>query len=326
MPTVPLVSFVIPVRNDARRLQRCLESIRNAEYPADRIELIVADNGSTDESAAIAVSLGARVLSLPDRRVAEIRNLAAQASCGEVIAFVDADHEIVSGWVPSAIETLQREGVAAVGDQYHAPPHGTWVQRQYDRLRSRSTGVRDTSWLPSGNLAVWRRVFDAVDGFDAGLETCEDVEFCKRLRASGARVVSDQRLVSTHFGDPATLARLFMSELWRGRDNIRVTLRRPLTPREVTGLLVPIVELLLLGLTIVGLFTMARSGPWLALAAVAGILALSAAQSVRMLRSGAAINSVDGVQTFAVAGVYGIARAMALVVRASHQLRREGRG
>ena len=55
------VSFVIPVRNDARRLHRCLASIAANCYPPDRIEIIVADNGSQDDSAAVAGQAGARV-------------------------------------------------------------------------------------------------------------------------------------------------------------------------------------------------------------------------------------------------------------------------
>src|SRR5438552_1216816 len=82
---VPVVSFIVPVRNDAGRLAQCLASIRAVDYPGDRLEIVVADNGSTDGSGAIAREAGAEVLSLPRLRVAEMRNLAVQHCHGEIV-------------------------------------------------------------------------------------------------------------------------------------------------------------------------------------------------------------------------------------------------
>ena len=53
----PVVSFVIPVRNDAVRLHRCLDSIARNDYPADRVQVIVIDNGSRDDTTGIARKL-----------------------------------------------------------------------------------------------------------------------------------------------------------------------------------------------------------------------------------------------------------------------------
>ncbi len=320
---LPLVSFVIPVLNDARRLANCLASVRKSDYPADRLEIIVADNGSTDGSDRVGREAGATVLSLPGRAVAQLRNDAVAAARGDIIAFVDADHEISPGWVRSAVETLSAPGTAAVGATYTTPPGGTWVQRQYDRLRRRDTRVRDTEWLGSGNLAIWRAMFEHLGGFDTSLETCEDVDLCQRLRAAGAKVKSDPRLESTHFGDPATLRELFFGELWRGRDNFRVSLRPPVTVRNLVGLGVTVAELLLLALAAAGLATIGLFGGPIAAVALIGIAALACLQSVRMLRSGAPIRFADVPQTFTVAGVYGVARALALVVRAPHRMRQQ---
>lgn len=324
MAPLPVVSFVVPVRNDARRLARCLESIGRLDYPSDRLEVVVADNGSTDGSDRVARDLGARLIPLPGRRVSQMRNEAVKATRGGVVAFVDADHEIGRAWARSAVETLQTAGASAAGAEYHAPQDGTWVQKQYDRLRRRGTGVRETKWLGSGNLAVWRSAFDAVGGFDTALETCEDVDFCRRLRARGTRVMSDSRLESTHFGDPATLGELFVGELWRGRDNVRVSLRSPRALRDLGSLLMPMAQLGLLVLALVGAVTASSRGPLLALVALAGLAATATLQSIRMLRSGASVRASDVVETFAVAGVYGIARALALVVRVPHRLRHQG--
>src|SRR5262245_53653351 len=132
---LPKVSFVIPVRDDAGRLARCLASIASNHSQA---EIIVADNGSRDRSPEVAAQAGARVLPLPGLRVAELRNRAAGAASGDILAFVDADHEIAPTWVRAAIEALAPERAGAAGALYTAPPGGTWVQRLYGALRGRT--------------------------------------------------------------------------------------------------------------------------------------------------------------------------------------------
>jgi len=68
-----MVSFIVPVRNDAARLQRCLVSIaRNGT--AGLSEILVVDNGSTDDSVAVARAAGAKVIVVPEGRVARLRN------------------------------------------------------------------------------------------------------------------------------------------------------------------------------------------------------------------------------------------------------------
>ncbi len=199
------MSFVIPVRDDAARLRRCLDTIRAADYPANLLEIVVVDNGSADGSPDVARAARAQVLVCPDVSVSELRNRGAAAASGDILAFVDADHEIVPDWVPQAVQTLHTPHAGAVGAAYQAPADGTWVQKTYDLLRRRHANVIEVDWLGSGNIAVWRRTFESVGGFDAALQTCEDVDLCRRIRAGGQNVLHDARLRSTHLGDPATL-------------------------------------------------------------------------------------------------------------------------
>lgn len=324
MTSLPRVSFIIPVRNDRDRLGQCLASIAASAYPADRVEVVVVDNGSTDDSIDVARRLGATVMTLPGSNVAELRNAGSRRARGEILAFVDADHEIGAGWLLSAVEDLWRHGVGVVGALCHAPLDGTWVQRTYDRFRARTAGCYEVEWLGSGNLAVWRDVFERAGGFDVALETCEDVELCQRLRALGFRILNDDRLRNVHLGDPATLAHLFRGELWRGRDNLRVSLRGPFSWRALPSLAIPIIDLTMVPLALVGLVLApfrGDAGLGLATMALSVILALVSLRVARMSRRTPL--SVRGVgQAFAVAFVYDIARALALVARAPHRAHR----
>src|SRR5262245_20579621 len=101
----PRVSFVVPVRNDAAGLAKCLRSIRANEQESGAIDIVVIDNGSVDGSSEVARQLGARVRVVTNARVAELRNHGARHASGDVLAFVDADHEISPDWLAAAHET-----------------------------------------------------------------------------------------------------------------------------------------------------------------------------------------------------------------------------
>jgi hypothetical protein len=319
-----MISFVVPVRDDAARLARCLASIRAAAGDG-AAELVVVDNGSSDGSADVAAAAGAVVLSRPALGVSTLRNLGAAAAKGDLLAFVDADHELDPGWLEAARSVLADPTVAAAGAQYRAPSPGTWVQRCYDRLRKRQPECHDVDWLPSGNLVVRRTWFNSVGGFDTGLDTCEDVDFCRRLRASGGRVVADERIGSVHLGDPATLRALFLGELWRGRDSLRVSLRGPLTPRTMMGLAPPVGILLALPAAAAGLATGAPTGRVVAGAASAVVLLFVSLRAAMLIGRGPRRQTVaDLAQAWIVAAVYDLARAFALVARGGHRTRRSG--
>ena len=167
----PRVSFVIPVKDDADRLRHCLTTIAANAYPREAVEVIVADNGSTDASAQVAIEAGATVQHVPGCRVSEVRNRAAATASGAIIAFVDSDHEISRTWIDAAVDSLTEQRVGAVGALCRPPSNGTWVQRMYGVLRGRTVGRSDVEWLGAGNMAVSSEAFFSVGGFDQALET-----------------------------------------------------------------------------------------------------------------------------------------------------------
>jgi Glycosyl transferase family 2 len=318
----PSISFVIPVRNDAVRLDACLRSILKNGTGRGQIEIIVVDNGSSDGSAEVAASRGAKVLTVDQGRVSALRNYGARHASAEVLAFIDADNEIVAGWVYAALSCLQKPGVGAAGALYHAPSDGTWVQRVYDHLRGARHGQSEAYWLGSGNLAVRSDAFTALGGFDTSLETCEDVEFCHRLRASGLKIISDARLKSVHHGDPRTLAEVFSGERWRGRDNLRVSFRRPISWPSVPSAVIPIVHVGLMAAAVIGLGAVAIAGRVGLLVFAAAIAAFVVPTGLRVIYAVVRDGHLDVgrmLQAFLVGCAYDCGRALALVSPAPHR-------
>jgi hypothetical protein len=141
------------------------------------------------------------------------------------------------------------------------------------------------------------------------------------VRAAGFRLVSDARLDTIHHGDPETLTAVFRSELWRGRDNLKVSLKGPTTWRTLATALISVVDVVLAGVAFAG--AAASAAGWLpgipiTLASVALFVAGAAAKVVRARQRDAA-PAAGLVETLVVACVYDVARALALFTRAPHR-------
>ena len=91
------ISVVVPVRDDARLLERCLAALSAQSRPAD--EIVVVDNGSSDDSALVARAAGARVITEPERGIPRAASAGYDAATGDVIARIDADTVCPPGWL-----------------------------------------------------------------------------------------------------------------------------------------------------------------------------------------------------------------------------------
>lgn len=286
----PMVAVVIPVRNDAKRLRVCLESLRRSDYPASRVRVIVIDNGSSDASAQVAVEYGAELLKAPGLKVGAVRNRGvAVAEDAEIIAFVDSDHELPTDWLTHGVARLvERTDIVAAGAHYLAPPQGTWVQSTWALHRLRRRKLGEATWLGAGNLFIRRKDFQAVGGFDESLTASEDVDLCERLRQNRGVILLDPAIRSIHHGEPQTLVQFFKKELWRGKSGVRGFLAHGMPWHEWPSLAFPAWHFFFLIAMATSLIALAwNASPYWLLISVMGLflpsvlLALKTAQQQR---------------------------------------------
>jgi glycosyltransferase involved in cell wall biosynthesis len=194
------VSVIVPVYDDATNID---ESVRVLKVAAADAELIVVDDGSTDDSAAVAERAGARVVRQPRNAGASAaRNAGVQAAAGDILVFVDADVVAARDAVSRLVGVLDAEpDVAAVFGSYDDTPRAPDLVSQYRNLLHHFVhqhGAGDASTFWAGLGAVRRTAFDAVGGFDPRVRGIEDIELGYRLRAKGFRIRLDPRIQGTH--------------------------------------------------------------------------------------------------------------------------------
>jgi glycosyltransferase involved in cell wall biosynthesis len=185
------LSVIIPCLNAAKTIGAQLEALGNQhwEHPW---EVIVSDNGSTDDSRAIVEGLRAqlpnlRVVDASDRRgPAHAMNAGASAARGEALAFCDADDEVAPGWVAAMGAALSIHDFVAcrIDLEKLNPP---WMQRRSPQERD----VQRYSYPPylphagGGTLGVKRRIHEAAGGFDESLPYLQDTDYCWRVQLAG---------------------------------------------------------------------------------------------------------------------------------------------
>jgi len=220
-------SIVIPAFNEERVISKCLDSIAGLEFPHQKFEVIVVDNGSSDRTHEIAESyreaMNITVLLRPKINISALRNAGAAASSGEYLIFLDADMLVSEDWLRKVEELFISSNAEVIGGSYKVPEHSSWVARVWFGRRAKVVNLLP-SYIPSGNLMIRRSQFNAIGGFDETLETSEDCDFCCRARALGMNLAEYDAISVVHLGSPQTLRAFFRREIWHGSSVLRVFL------------------------------------------------------------------------------------------------------
>jgi mycofactocin glycosyltransferase len=189
----PKVSVIIPVKDQASDLRQCLKSLRELDYPREKFEIIVADDGSQEDIAA-AASHDVVLLRLDSSLgPGAARNLGVNNSSGEILAFLDADCTADKNWLMEILPFFKVDRLGAAGG-YVDSFYRTGLLDRYEEVSSSlNMGKRllfqneknSTFYLPTCNLLVSRKAFTDAGGFKSGMRVGEDVDFCWRMRDSG---------------------------------------------------------------------------------------------------------------------------------------------
>jgi len=182
-----MISFIVPAYNEEALIGRTLDALnRAAESIGEPFEIVVADDASSDRTAAIAEARGARLTRVNLRQIAATRNAGAREAIGDKLIFVDADTVVSEQVVRTAIEAMDKGaagGGSAVSFDGPLPRYAELVHPTLVRL-FRATGLACGCFL-----FCTRRAFEAAGGFDEKLFASEEIAMSRALKRQGRFVV-----------------------------------------------------------------------------------------------------------------------------------------
>jgi len=242
---VPVISVVIPVRNEEKHLGAVIENLLAQEYPPDRFEILVVDGNSTDNTARV-VGEAARqsttpikLLSNPRQLSSAGRNVGVRHSSGELIVFIDGHCHIPSHQL--LLNTARYfDGIGAdclCRQQPLTAPGSNWFQRVVANVRASVIGhgldssIYDASLEgfiePTSSGASYRRdIFDRVGFYDEDFDACEDVEFNYRVFRAGLRSYINPQL-TVQYHPRSSYSGLWAQMVRYGRGRCRFTNKHP---------------------------------------------------------------------------------------------------
>lgn len=292
-PASAPVSVIVPMRDEALHVDRCLDGLLGQDY-AGEIEVLCVDGASADGTRDRVLSRAAddarvRLIDNPARVIPTALNLGLAAARHALVLRMDAHAEPAPDYVRRSVEVLVESGADCVGGRWETVGHGPSGEAIAAALTS-PFGTGGAAWRASDVEAdvdtvpygLWRRAeLLALGGFDEDLEANEDYELLYRLRARGGRVrfTPDVRAVYHSRRHLPALARQYLRY---GRWKARVALMHPrsLRPRHLVA------PAFVLALAVGVALALALGPPWTTLlaAGVAAWLAAALAASVAVAR------------------------------------------
>jgi glycosyltransferase involved in cell wall biosynthesis len=199
----PYISIIIPLYNAEKTLEKCLNAIFSSRYK--NFEVLVVDDGSTDNSIKIAESFSCKILKLKHNQGPSVaRNWGAKNARGDVLLFIDSDIVIQRDTLDLFVDSL-KDYPAVFGIYTQKPGTGkllTLYQNFYAHKSIQQTREL-TAMLYSYCVAIKKKVFDEVGGFDQRWirATFEDVEFGLRITQKGHQIYLNKNIQVVHHAD-----------------------------------------------------------------------------------------------------------------------------
>ena len=227
---MPKVSIVIPCYNEQSTIRPLLEALREQTFPRSKMEVIISDGMSTDNTRAEIAAfkkqyrdLNVRVVENTRRSIPSAVNRAMEVSRGEIIVRLDAHSKPYPDYVENCVKALEAKRGDNVGGVWEIRAGAkTWIAESIAVAASHPLGVGDALYrharqaaevdtVPFGSFK--RALIEKVGAFDESLLTNEDYEFNARVRKAGGRIWLDPSIRSIYFAR-STLLEL-ARQYWR---------------------------------------------------------------------------------------------------------------
>jgi len=216
----PFVTIIIPCLNEENYIKQCLNSIFCLDYPKNKLEIIVIDNGSTDRTLDILSEYSNVIVDHWGGNIGAVRNRGAQLSKGEILAFVDGDCVVKAKWLTAAVEELKRDSVGAVGGiPLVNTKSANWVERSWVLHPVPKTEY--VGRLATASFLIKKKIYFDLGGFNEDVASGEDMEFSKRIINANYKLRLLSECAVIHNGYPKTLLSLLKRQVWHASSYLK---------------------------------------------------------------------------------------------------------
>ena len=175
----PLVSIVVTTKNEEKNIENCLKSVKNQNYPQNKIEIIVVDNNSQDKTKEIAYGYTDKVYNFGPERSAQ-RNFGVKKAAGKYILYLDADMILSENVIKECVEKCEKDkDLVALYIPERIIGEGFWIKvRDFERSFYTGTCIDAVRFIRKDK-------FQEIGGFDENLIAAEDWDFDRRIKEKG---------------------------------------------------------------------------------------------------------------------------------------------
>jgi glycosyltransferase involved in cell wall biosynthesis len=212
-------SIVIPALNESEYIEQCLKSLNNQSYPRDRYEIIIVDNGSTDNTVEIAKKYADAVFVKNDGNVGAVRNYGAKKSSGEILICTDADCLVNYDWISTGTQLLVDHPNYAFGGGLKPRECPTWIER-YWLLNDNGMAIQQHDLMGSC-IFCWKSDFFKTGSFNEHVTSGEDSDLSSKFKANGINVELKGKLSLVHLGSPQSASHFVKRQIWHSENYLR---------------------------------------------------------------------------------------------------------
>jgi len=195
-------SVIIPVYNDPR-VEACILSLLEQDYPKELYEIIVVDNNSNDSTQEVIQRFNVKYVREDRKGSYSARNKGLEIASGEVAAFIDADCVADPHWLSKLLEGFRDPEVGGIGGRILKLEAQTWVQAYAEdlaeqQLEPQYLPFHDAPYIVTANAAYQMSILRSLKGFDAQFRSGGDVDLAWRVYGEGFKIVTAPEAIVHH--------------------------------------------------------------------------------------------------------------------------------
>ena len=215
------VSIVISTYNSADEIKKCIKGLEGQSFPRERYEIIVIDDGSTDNTGVIAKDHDILYYFQENKGPASARNKGVELAKGDIVLFTDADCIPDKNWIEEMVSPFKNPEIAGVKGAYKNKQKSLWARFAQIEFCERYKLLLKNEYIDFVDTysAGYRKdLFLSLGGFDTSfpVPNNEDTDFSYRISLNGYKMVFNPNAVVWHSGHPDTLKKYMRLKFWRG--------------------------------------------------------------------------------------------------------------